>query len=87
MVVNFKSRESDGVRGILNSVPADRERLLPPAGRLVPLSPAPTGLYSKMATITNPEIKKALFSVIDKFFITIQIIRSKANIVKKGITA
>lgn len=71
MELNLKSRESDRVRGILNSVPADRETSLPLVGRVVPFSPAWTGLYTRMATIMNPATKKALFSVVDKFFIAI----------------
>jgi hypothetical protein len=72
MELNLKPRENDRVRGILNSVPADRETSLPLIERVVHFSPAPTGLYTKMATIINPATKNALFSVVDKFFMVIR---------------
>jgi hypothetical protein len=41
------------------------------------LSPAPAGVHTvhtKVATIINPATKKALFTVVDRFFITIEIV-------------
>ncbi len=71
MVLNLKSRESDRVREIINPVPAHRETSLPLLiVRVVPFSPAPTGVHTKMAAIINPTTNKALFSFVDKFFIS-----------------
>ena len=68
--LNLKSRESDRVRENVNPLPADEE-----ASPL--LSPAPAGVHTvhtKVATIINPATKKALFTVVDRFFITIEIV-------------
>ncbi|MGB7572368.1 MAG: hypothetical protein WBN53_00785, partial [Thermodesulfobacteriota bacterium] len=58
---------------------------LPLKAKGVPYSPAPAGVYTKMATPIIPRTKKALFGVADKFFImnnNTKIIRYKETIVK-----
>ena len=65
--LNLKSRESDRVRENVNPLPADEE-----ASPL--LSPAPAGVHTKMATIINPATKIALFTMVDRSFITMEII-------------
>jgi hypothetical protein len=79
--LNLKSRETDRVRGIINpgSEEAFPERLslkslrtwksLSLRAKVVPYSPAPAGVQTKMATPIIPKTKNALFSVVDKFFI------------------
>ena len=79
--LNLKSRETDRVRGIINPWLEEEfpERLslrslrawesFSLRAKVVPYSPAPAGVYTKMATPIIPKTKNALFRVVDKFFI------------------
>jgi hypothetical protein len=70
--VNLKSRESDPARGSVNPTPEDQETSLPLTRKVVPFSPAPAGVHAKIATIINPATKKSLFTVVDKFIISME---------------
>jgi hypothetical protein len=79
--LNLKSRETDRARGIINPWLEEEfpERLslrslrawesLPLRAKVVPYSPAPAGVYTKMVTPIIPTTKNALFRVVDRFFI------------------
>jgi len=81
--LNLKSRETDGVRGIINpwveEVLPERLSLrslrtwksLSLRAKVVPYSPALAGVHTKMATPIIPKTKNALFRIVDKFFIMV----------------
>ena len=79
--LNLKSRETDRVRGIINPWLEEEspERLslrslrawesLPLRAKVVPYSPAPAGVHTKIATPIIPKTKNALFRILDRRFI------------------